>query len=167
MPHERSPRDPERISDVAVVLLSARRVVHRGPRGEPTPGGRPRFPRPVVARRYAPTGTGIARQAAVDRAALPEGRAERGRSLTMTAMESGAVRMPMVVGLNLSQAREVISSAVADPQLTIRHIDTGIAPPGMVTSQQPVPGLEVAPDTQIRLTVSSGPTAGDLPSSEP
>jgi len=34
-------------------------------RGEPTPGGRPRFPRPVVARRYAPTGTGTARRAAV------------------------------------------------------------------------------------------------------
>jgi hypothetical protein len=34
----------------------------RGPygRGEPTPGGRPRFPRPVAARRYAPTGTSTA-----------------------------------------------------------------------------------------------------------
>jgi hypothetical protein len=36
-------------------------------RGEPTPGDRPRFPGPVVARRYAPTGTGTARKAAVDR----------------------------------------------------------------------------------------------------
>jgi hypothetical protein len=35
-------------------------------RGEPTPGGRPRFPGPLVARRYAPTGTGPAHKAAVD-----------------------------------------------------------------------------------------------------
>ena len=85
----------------------------------------------------------------------------------MTAMESGAVRMPMVIGLNLSRARAMISSAIADPRLTIEYGDTGIAPPGTVTSQQPAPGLEVAPDTQIRLSVSTEPTAGDRPASEP
>ena len=35
-------------------------------RGAPTPGRPPRFPGPVVARRCAVTGTGIARSAAVE-----------------------------------------------------------------------------------------------------
>src|SRR5262249_10138451 len=35
-------------------------------RGEPTPGGRPASRGPVVVRRYAPTGTGLAWKAAVD-----------------------------------------------------------------------------------------------------
>lgn len=92
--------------------------------------------------------------------------AERGRSITITAMESGAVRMPMVVGLHLPQARAVISSAIADSQLTIEYSDTGIAPPGTVWMQEPAAGLEVTPGRQIRLGVSTRPTAGDLSSSE-
>lgn len=46
--------------------------------------------------------------------------------------------MPMVVGLDLSRARAVINSAIANPQLTIQHRHTDIAPPGRAFTQQPV-----------------------------
>lgn len=93
--------------------------------------------------------------------------AERGRSITttMTAMESGLPRMPMVVGLNLSTAREAISSAITDPQVTVLHSYTDVVPPGMVFVQQPAAGDEVTPGSQIRVTVSTGPTAGRRESS--
>jgi len=85
----------------------------------------------------------------------------------MTTQESGAPRMPMVVGLDLSRAREVISSAIVEPQVTIQYSDLAVAPPGTVWMQEPAPGLEVTPDRQIRLGVTTGATAGDLLSSEP
>ena len=51
---------------------------------------------------------------------------------SMTAMESNAPRMPSVIGMNLAQARAVISTAIADPQVTIQHSAPGKVPPGMV-----------------------------------
>jgi len=75
--------------------------------------------------------------------------------------------MPMVVGLDLSTAREVISSVITDAQVSIEHRDTDVVPPGTVFVQWPASGLHVSPGCQIRLTVSTRPTAEDLPSSEP
>ena len=44
-----------------------RTLIGRKPcgRGEPTPGGCPRYRQPVVARRYAPSGTAVAHSARV------------------------------------------------------------------------------------------------------
>ena len=75
--------------------------------------------------------------------------------------------MPMVVGLDLSMAREAISSAITDPQVSVEYKDTDVVPSGTVFVQQPPTGRHVSPGSQIRLTVSTGPTAGDLSSSEP
>jgi len=75
--------------------------------------------------------------------------------------------MPSVIGMNLSTAREVISSAITDPQVAIGYSDWDAVPPGTVLIQRPAPGLEVTPDSQIQLTVSTRPTAGDLPHPEP
>jgi len=88
--------------------------------------------------------------------------AERGRSIitSMTAMQSGTPHMPMVVGLDLPTAREVISSVLADPQVSIEHRDTDVVPPGRVFVQQPPAGVHVSPRSQIQLTVSTRPTAG-------
>ena len=36
--------------------------------------------------------------------------------------------MPMVNGLELSKAQEVVRSAIADPRFTIQHSHTGTAP---------------------------------------
>jgi hypothetical protein len=47
-------------------------------------GGRPRFPWPVVARRYAATGTGTARKATVDK-----GKASSGTSALATPPGKG------------------------------------------------------------------------------
>ena len=86
----------------------------------------------------------------------------------MTTMESGAPLMPMVIGLKLARAREVISSAITDAQVTIQYNDwDAVSPPGTVWMQEPAAGLEVTPGRQIRLDVSTGPTAEDLPSSDP
>jgi beta-lactam-binding protein with PASTA domain len=84
----------------------------------------------------------------------------------MTAMESDAPHMPSVIGMDLARARAVISSAIADRQVTIQYSDWDAVPPGTVFMQQPPAGWEVTPDTQIRLTVSARATAGDLPPSE-
>jgi beta-lactam-binding protein with PASTA domain len=75
--------------------------------------------------------------------------------------------MPMVVGLDLSMAREVISSAITDPQVSIEYKDTDVVPPGTVFVQEPPAGRHISPGSQIRLTVSTRPTAEDLSSSEP
>jgi beta-lactam-binding protein with PASTA domain len=80
----------------------------------------------------------------------------------MTAMDSDAPHMPMVVGLDLSRAQEVISSTIADPQVSIEHSDTDVVPPGTVFVQWPRAGVHVSRGSQIRLTVSARPTAGDL-----
>jgi beta-lactam-binding protein with PASTA domain len=85
----------------------------------------------------------------------------------MTAMESGAPLMPSVIGMDLSRAREVISSAITDAQVTIQYSDWDDVPSGTVWMQEPAAGLEVTPGRQIRLGVSTGPTAGDLSSSGP
>jgi beta-lactam-binding protein with PASTA domain len=66
----------------------------------------------------------------------------------------------MVVGLDLSTAREVISSAITDPQVSIEYKDTDVVPPGTVFVQRPASGLHVSPGSQIQLTVSTRPTAG-------
>jgi beta-lactam-binding protein with PASTA domain len=85
----------------------------------------------------------------------------------MTTMESETPHMPMVLGLDPSAAREVIISVLTDPQISVEHRDTDVVPPGSVFVQKPPAGLHVSPGSQIRLTVSTGPTAGDLSSSEP
>ena len=85
----------------------------------------------------------------------------------MTTLESGAPLMPGVTGMVVSKAREVISSAVTDAQVTIQYSDEASIPPGMVWMQEPAAGLEVTPGRQIRLGVAAGPTAGDLSPSEP
>lgn len=85
----------------------------------------------------------------------------------MTTMESGAPLMPSVIGMVLSKAREAISSAITDAQVTIQDSDEAPLPPGMVWKQEPAAGFEVTPGRQIRLGVATGPTAGDLSSSEP
>ena len=85
----------------------------------------------------------------------------------MTAMESGAPLMPSVVGMDLSRAREVISSVITDAQITIQYSDWDAVPSGTVWMQEPAAGLEVTPGRQIRLGVAAGPTAGDLSSSGP
>jgi beta-lactam-binding protein with PASTA domain len=85
----------------------------------------------------------------------------------MTTQESGAPLMPMVIGLKLARAREVISSAITDAQVTIQYSDWDAVPPGTVWTQEPHAGLEVTPGRQIRLGVATGPSAGDLSSSEP
>ena len=76
---------------------------------------------------------------------------------TMTAMEPNAPRMPSVIGMNLAQAQAVISTAIADPQVTIQHSDPGRVPPGMVIGQRPAAGNEVASGSHIELTVSTKP----------
>ncbi len=63
----------------------------------------------------------------------------------MTAMRSNAPRMPSVIGMNLAQAQAVISTAIADPQVTIQHSDPGKMPPGMVIGQRPAAGVDRAP----------------------
>ena len=75
--------------------------------------------------------------------------------------------MPSVIGMSLSTAREVISSAITDPQVTSRYSDWDAVPPGTVLMQRPAPGLAVTPDSQVQLTVSIRPTAGDLPPAGP
>jgi beta-lactam-binding protein with PASTA domain len=85
----------------------------------------------------------------------------------MTVAESGAPFMPMVLRLNLSRARKVITSAIADPQVTIQYSDATSVPPGTVFMHQPLAGREITPDSQIRITVSTRLTAEDLLSSEP
>jgi beta-lactam-binding protein with PASTA domain len=64
--------------------------------------------------------------------------------------------MPSVIGMDLSRAREVISSAITDAHVTIQY-DLDAAPSGMVWMQEPAAGLEITPDRQIRLGVSTGP----------
>ncbi|MGH3210531.1 MAG: PASTA domain-containing protein, partial [Trebonia sp.] len=71
------------------------------------------------------------------------------------AMESNAPRMPLVIGMNLAQAQAVISTAIADPQVTIQHSGSGRVPPGMVIGQRPAAGNEVASGGQVELTVST------------
>lgn len=68
--------------------------------------------------------------------------------------------MPMVVGMDLSKAREVISSAITDPQVTIQYSDLDAVPSGTVWMQEPAPGLEETPGRPIRLGVSTRLTAG-------
>ncbi len=75
----------------------------------------------------------------------------------MTAMESNAPRMPSVIGMSLAQAQAIISTAIADPQVTIQHSDPGKAPPSMVIGQRPAAGNEVASGSHIELTVSTKP----------
>lgn len=75
----------------------------------------------------------------------------------MTAMQSNAPRMPSVIGMNLAQAQAVISTAIADPQVTIQHSDPCKMPPGMVIGQRPAAGNEVASGSHIELTVSTHP----------
>jgi beta-lactam-binding protein with PASTA domain len=70
-------------------------------------------------------------------------------------MESDAPRMPSVIGMNVAQAQAVISTVIADPQVTIQHSDPGKVPPSMVIGQRPAAGNEVASGSQIELTVSS------------
>jgi beta-lactam-binding protein with PASTA domain len=65
--------------------------------------------------------------------------------------------MPSVIGMNLAQAQAVISTAIADPQVTIQHRDPGKVPPGMLTGQRPAAGNEVASASHIELTVSTRP----------
>ena len=72
-------------------------------------------------------------------------------------MEANAPRMPSVIGMNLTQAQAVISTAIADPQVTIQPGDPGKVPPGMVIGQRPVAGNAVAPGSHIELTVSTEP----------
>jgi beta-lactam-binding protein with PASTA domain len=72
-------------------------------------------------------------------------------------MESNAPRMPSVIGMNLAQAQTVISVAIADPQVTIQHSDSGTIPPGMVIRQQPAAGNGVAAGIHIELTVAMKP----------
>jgi beta-lactam-binding protein with PASTA domain len=76
---------------------------------------------------------------------------------TMTAMESNAPRMPSVIGMSLAQAQAVISTAIADPQVTIQHSDPGKVPHNMVIGQRPAAGNEVASGSHIELTVSTKP----------
>jgi beta-lactam-binding protein with PASTA domain len=75
----------------------------------------------------------------------------------MTAMESNASRMPSVIGMNLAQAQASISAAIADPQVTIQHSDSGKVPPGMVIRQRPAAGNGMASGSHIELTVSTKP----------
>lgn len=64
--------------------------------------------------------------------------------------------MPIVVGLDLSAAREVITSAMTDPQLSIEYRETDFVPPGRVFVQRPPAGVHVSPGSQIQLTISTG-----------
>ena len=75
----------------------------------------------------------------------------------MTAMESSAPRVPSVIGMNLAQAQVVIGAAIADPQVTIQHSDSGKVPPGMVIRQRPAAGNGVASGSHIELTVPTEP----------
>lgn len=75
----------------------------------------------------------------------------------MTAMESSAPRMPSVIGMNLAQAQAVIGAAIAGPQVTIQHSDSGKVPPGMVIRQRPAAGNGLASGSHIELTVSTEP----------
>ena len=75
----------------------------------------------------------------------------------MTVMESNAPLMPSVIGMNLAQAQAIISTAVADPQVTIQHSDPGKVPTSMVIGQRPAAGNEVASGSHIELTVSTKP----------
>jgi beta-lactam-binding protein with PASTA domain len=72
-------------------------------------------------------------------------------------MESNAPRMPLVIGTKLARAQAVISTAVADPQVTIQHSDSGRVPPGIVIRQRPAAGNELASRSHIELTVSAEP----------
>lgn len=94
-------------------------------------------------------------------------RTSRKRTPKVTAIKSGTLQMPMVIGLDLSRARAVLSSAIPDSRFKIRHGDATSASPSMVIAQQPPPGREVTSGSQIRLIVSTGPTAGDLSPPEP
>jgi beta-lactam-binding protein with PASTA domain len=78
----------------------------------------------------------------------------------MTAMESHAPRMPSVIGMNLAQAQAVISTAIADAQVTIQLSDPGKVPPSMVIGQRPAAGNEVTSGSHIELTVSTKPGRG-------
>jgi len=69
--------------------------------------------------------------------------------------------------MDMSKAQEVISSAITDPQVIIQYSALDAAPSGTVWMQEPAAGLEVTPGRQIRLGVTTGPTAGELSSSEP
>jgi beta-lactam-binding protein with PASTA domain len=75
----------------------------------------------------------------------------------MTAVESNAPRMPLVIGMNLARAQVVISTAIADPQVTVQYGDSGTMPPGTVIGQRPVPGNALASGSHIELTVSTAP----------
>jgi len=75
----------------------------------------------------------------------------------MADMESNAPRMPSVIGMNLAQAQAAIGAAIADPQVTLQHSDSGTIPQGMVIRQQPAAGNEVASGSHIELTVSTEP----------
>ena len=75
----------------------------------------------------------------------------------MADMESNAPRMPSVIGMSVAQAQAVISTAVADPQVTIQHSDPGKVPHNMVIGQRPAAGNEVASGSHIELTVSTRP----------
>jgi beta-lactam-binding protein with PASTA domain len=72
-------------------------------------------------------------------------------------MESNAPRMPMVIGTNPARAQAVISTAIADPQVTIQQSDSGRVPPGIVIRQRPAAGNELASGSHIELTVSTEP----------
>ncbi len=75
----------------------------------------------------------------------------------MTAMGSNAPRMPSVIGMSLAQAQAVISTALADPQVTIQYSDPGNVPVGLVIGQRPAAGNEVASGSHIELTVATKP----------
>jgi beta-lactam-binding protein with PASTA domain len=66
----------------------------------------------------------------------------------------------MVVGLKLSVAKEVITSAVVGPQIDVQFV-SGPTPPGSVFAQEPVPWSLVMPGSEIRLTVSNKPSIDD------
>jgi eukaryotic-like serine/threonine-protein kinase len=90
-------------------------------------------------------------------------RAERGSAVEIKVSQgANTVPMPEVIGSTFDEARTLLTSQ-GFTNISAQEEPDDEAPANEVIAQQPTPGTEVAKDTPIVLTVSSGPPVVAIP----
>ncbi len=92
--------------------------------------------------------------------------AEGSTLIAFVSSGSEQVAVPRLMGQTLDQARQTLFDAGLSVGTIAREPDPAI-PDGAVIRSTPAEGVDVAPDSQVDLIISSGPTPSPTPSPSP
>jgi eukaryotic-like serine/threonine-protein kinase len=82
---------------------------------------------------------------------------------TSETVEVTTITMPPVIGLTLQDAEDTLQAKSDKLQVTYDEEPSDTVKKGMVIEQYPLQGVEVEANAEVKLTISSGPEAVEIP----